>query len=91
MDVGHIKRAAHGINSLDLRCYIIVPNDVLHRSVCRFPRHDKNRDALVDAIFDETFFCREVENIKTVDPRWENDERGLQHIFGHGVVLNKLI
>ena len=91
MDIWHIKGAAHGINRVDLRRDIIVPDDVLHRSVCRFPRYDKNRDALVHAIFDEAFFRRQIENIKAVDPRRKNDERRFQHIFGCRVILDELV
>ena len=73
MHVGHAKAVAYRINRINLRRDIIVPDDVFHRTVCRFPRHDKNGDALVNAIFDEAFFRCQIENVEPVDPWRKNN------------------
>jgi ABC-type transport system substrate-binding protein len=89
--ITYAKAVANGINRIYLRRDIIVPDNILHRSICRFPRHNKNRNALVDAIFDEAFLRRQIENIKAVDPWRKNDERCFQHIFRCRVILDELV
>ena len=91
MYVWHIKTGADGINCVDLRRDIIIPDDVFHSAVGRFPRHNKHCDTLVNAIFDEAFFCRQIENIKTVNPRRKDNQRRFQHIFRRRIILNKLV
>ena len=91
VNVGHIEASANGINRIDLGGNIVVPDYILHRTVGRFPRYHKHRDALVNTIFDEAFFCSEVENVESVDPRREDDQRRFQDIHSRGIILDELI
>ena len=91
MHIWHAKAVAHGINRINLRCDIIVPDNVLHRAISRFPRHDKNGDALVNAIFDEAFFRCQIENVEAVYPWRKNNQRRCQHVRGRRVILDQLI
>ncbi len=91
VDVIDLQTAANRIDRIDLRGDIIVPDDIFHRRVGGFPRHHEHGDALIDAPFDEAFFCGQIEDVETVDPRREDDQRRFQHLLGRRLILQQLI
>ena len=92
MDALHLQQVAHRVDRVDLTAQdIIVPDQILHRGVGGFPRHQKHADPLIHRPFDEALFRRQVENIETVDPGREDDERRFQHRFRRWRIMNQLI
>ena len=54
------------------------------------PGNAEDRDALIDAPFDEGFFRRQIEHVEFVDPGRHDQERPLEHLRGRRRVLDQL-
>src|SRR5258708_26385472 len=54
--------------------HIIVEPSVGDALVSRLPADHEQRNALVDAPFDEAFLRREVEDVETIDPRRQYED-----------------
>ena len=91
MDRRDIEPLADEVDRLDLRADVVVPHDVLHVRIGRFPANDEHREALFDGPLDEALLRREVEDVKPVDPRREDHQRGLEHGIGRGRILDELV
>ena len=86
------EQIADGVDRVDLAPqHIIVEARIGDALVGRFPADHEQRDALVDAPFDEAFLGREVEDVEAVDPRREDHDRRLQHFVSRRRVLDQLI
>ena len=91
MDRLDAEHVADRVDRVDLRGDIIVELDLGEGLVGRFPADHEQRQALVDAPFDEAFLGRQVEDVEAVDPRREDHHRGFQHRLSRRIILDQLI
>ena len=85
--INHFQTIADMIDCVHLRPNEVIPNDVCHRVIGRFPTDHEYTQPLIHGPFDETFLWCQVQNIKAVDPRRENHQRNFVHVFRRRAVL----
>ena len=85
-----IEALAHMVDGIDLGAHVIVPDDILHAGIGRFPADHEHRHALRDGPAHEALLLVQIEDVEAVDPRREDDERGFQHRVGGGRILDQL-